>query len=68
MSLSIRPLIKKIVANCASCNTQRELAFWDSNSAGRICVECEPFLEAAEIALMVAKCGHPGDALVFRNP
>jgi hypothetical protein len=35
---------------------------------GRICKDCEPFLEAAEIALVAAKCGHPSDTLVFRNP
>jgi hypothetical protein len=34
----------------------------------RICEDCEPFLEAAEIALVAAKCGHPADTLVFRNP
>jgi len=68
MSLSIRPLFEKVVAECALCNTQRELAFWDSNLGGRICEECEPFLEAAEIALVVAKCSHPADTLVFRNP
>lgn len=68
MSLSIRSLVRKTVANCALCNTLRELAFWDSNLGGRICEECEPFLETAETALMVAKCGHPGDTLVFRNP
>jgi hypothetical protein len=50
------------------CNTQRELSSWDSNLASRICEDCEPFLEAAEIALMAAKCGHPSDMLVFRNP
>ena len=68
MSLSIRPLIRKTVAKCVMCNTHRELAFWDSNLGGRICEECEPFLEVAEIALVVAKCSHPDDTLVFRNP
>jgi hypothetical protein len=68
MSLSIRPLLKKVVAECALCNTQRELASWDANLGDRICEECEPFLEAAEIALVVAKCSHPGDPLIFRNP
>jgi len=68
MSLSIRPLIKKALGRCALCKTQRELLFWDSNLGGRICKDCEPFLEAAEIALVAAKCGHPSDTLVFRNP
>jgi hypothetical protein len=68
MSLSVRPLIRKIVAECALCNIHRELAFWDSNLGGRICEDCEPFLDTAEIALVVARCGHPGDTLVFRNP
>ena len=68
MSLSIRPLVKKALGECGLCNTQRELSSWDSNLASRICEDCEPFLEAAEIALMAAKCGHPSDMLVFRNP
>jgi len=68
MSLSIRSLVKKAVGECALCNVQRELASWDSNLGGRICEDCEPFLEAAEIALVAAKCGHPADTLVFRNP
>jgi hypothetical protein len=29
---------------------------------------CKPFLEAAEIGLVAAKCGHPSDTLVFLNP
>jgi hypothetical protein len=68
MSLSIRPLVKKALAECALCKTQRDLAFWDSNLGGRVCEECAPLLEAAEIALVVAKCSHPGDTLIFRNP
>jgi len=68
MSLSIRSLVKKTVGECALCNVQRELASWDSNLGRRICEDCEPFLEAAEIALVAAKCGHPADTLVFRNP
>ncbi len=57
MSLSIRPLLKKAFGECALCKTQRELSSWDSNLAGRICEDCEPFLGAAEIALVAAKCG-----------
>jgi hypothetical protein len=36
--------------------------------AGRICENCEPFLEAAEIGLVAAKFDHPSDTLVFLNP
>ena len=68
MSLSIRPLLKKALGECALCNTQQELSSWDSNLAGRICENCEPFLEAAEIGLVAAKFGHPSDTLVFLNP
>ena len=33
---------------------------WDSNLGSRICQYCEPFLDAAEIALVEVKCGtHP---------
>ena len=45
-----------------------ELSSWHSNFGGRICEEREPFLEAAEVALVAAKCGHPAETLVFRNP
>ena len=68
MSLAIRPLPKRVLGECALCNTQRELSSWDSNLGGRICEDCEPFLEAAEVALVAAKCGHAADTLVFRNP
>ena len=68
MSLSIRRLLKKASGHCALCHTQRELSSWDSNLGGRICEDCEVFLEAAEFALVAAKCGHPPDTLVFRNP
>jgi len=68
MSLAIRPLLKKVLGKCGLCNTQQELSLWDSNLGGRICLGCEPFLRAAEILLMAAKCGHPSDTLVFRNP
>jgi GNAT superfamily N-acetyltransferase len=33
-------------------NVQRELSSWESNLGRRICENCEPFLEAAEIALV----------------
>jgi hypothetical protein len=65
MSLSIRPLPKKALGECALCKTQRELSSWDSNLGGRICENCEPFLEAAEVALVAAKCGHPSDTRSF---
>ena len=68
MSLAIRPLLTKTRGECALCKSQRELSSWDSNLAGRICEDCKPFLEAAEVALVAAKCGHPSDQLVFRNP
>jgi hypothetical protein len=48
-------------------NVQRELSSWDSNLGRRNCENCEPFLEAAEIALVAAECGHPAGALVFRD-
>ena len=68
MSLSIRPLRKKDLGQCALCNTERELSSWDANLGARVCQDCVPFLEAGEIALVAAKCGHPPDALVFQNP
>ena len=68
LSLSIRPLPKKALGECAVCNAQRGPSFWDSNLGGRICEDCEPVLRAAEIALVAAKCGHPAETLVFRNP
>jgi hypothetical protein len=64
MSLSIRPLLKKKFGECALCNTQRKLWFWDSNLGHRIGEDCEPFLEAAEFALLAAKCGRSSKALV----
>ena len=68
MSLSIRPLSKRVLGECALCNTQRELSCWDSSLGSRICQDCEPFLEAAEVALVVANCDHPDYTLVFRDP
>ena len=68
VSVSIRALPKKAIGECRLCTTQGELLFWDADLSGRICQECEPFLEGAETALVAAKCGHPTDFLVFRNP
>lgn len=68
MSLAIRPLLKKALGKCGLCNTQQELSFWDSNLCDRICDDCEPFLGEAENALVAAKCSHPSDTLIFRNP
>ena len=58
-------LPKKVIGLCAS---QESLLFWDADLAARICQKCEPFLAAAETALLTAKYGHPSDFLVFRNP
>jgi hypothetical protein len=68
MSLAIRPLLNKALGECGLWNTQQELSFWDSNLCSRICENCESFLEAGEIALVAAKCSHPSDMLIFRNP
>ena len=68
MSVSIRALPRKRAGKCGVCTAYRELAFWDADLAGRICQDCEPVLEGAEIALVAAKCGHPSEALVFHNP
>jgi hypothetical protein len=68
MSVSIGTLPNKAIDKCRLCPKQGELPFWDADLAGRICQECEPFLEAAEKALIAAKCGHPTDFLVFHNP
>jgi len=68
MSVSIRVLPRKRAGKCGLCTAYRELAFWDADLAGRICQDCEPVLEGAEIALVAAKCGHPSETLVFHNP
>jgi hypothetical protein len=68
MSLAIRPLAIAVLGECKLCATQRELSSWDSNLGGRICLECEPFLESAEIVLVANGCAHPDDTLIFRNP
>ena len=54
MSVSIRVLLKKSAGKCGLCTAYRELAFWDADLAGRICEDCEPVLEGAEIALVAA--------------
>jgi hypothetical protein len=68
MSLSIRPLPKPALGECALCKIRGELTLWDSNLGGRICQDCEPFLDAAEKILVALKCGHPDEFLVRRNP
>jgi len=68
MSVSIRLLPKQTAGECRLCNTRQELQFWDADLAGPICQDCEPFLGAAEVALIASKFGHPSDFLVFRNP
>ena len=68
MSLAIRRLLKEAIGQCALCKNQGELLFWDSNLGGRICQDCVPFLDAAEIELVAAKRGHPDDILVYRDP
>ena len=68
MRLAIRPLPIAVSGECKLCATQQKLSAWDSNLGGRICQECEPFLEAAEGVLVSNGCAHPSDNLVFRNP
>jgi hypothetical protein len=68
MSFAIRPLIKKISGKCQLCQSEVELVYLDSILVGRVCQDCEPFLGAAEIALLAAEFCHPPDKLVYRNP
>jgi hypothetical protein len=68
MSLAIRPLPKTALGRCSLCDADAELYAWDSILGGRICRECEPYLDAAEVALVASKLGHPQDALVLRDP
>jgi hypothetical protein len=68
MSLAIRGLPMAVRGVCALCKTEQELSSWDSNLGGRVCRDCEPFLDAAENALVAAKYGHPCDTLVLSNP
>ena len=51
MSLAIRALPMAVRGVCALCKTEQDLSSWDSNLGGRVCPECEPFLDAAENAL-----------------
>jgi hypothetical protein len=68
MSFAIRPLIKRISGECQLCRSQVELVYLDSILAGRVCQDCEPFLGAAEAALVAADFWHPYDSLVYQNP
>jgi hypothetical protein len=68
MSFAIRPLLKRKSGECRLCQSHAELHFWDSDLAGRVCEDCEPFLGAAEKALVAADFWHPSESLVFRNP
>lgn len=68
MSFAIRPLKKRISGGCQLCKSEAELVYWDSDLAGRLCQECEPFLRSAEAALVAADCWHPSDALIFHDP
>ena len=68
MGLAIRPLAIAAPGECKLCVKLQELLFWDSNLGGRICGECKPFLEAAEVVLVANGCAHPADTLIFRNP
>jgi hypothetical protein len=68
MSFAIRPLIKRTSGNCQLCQSQAELVYLDSILGGRVCVDCEPFLGAAETALVDAEFWHPPDSLIHRNP
>jgi uncharacterized protein (DUF2252 family) len=45
MSLAIRALPMAVRGVCALCKTEQDLSSWDSNLGGRICRDCEPFLE-----------------------
>lgn len=70
MSFAIKPLIKKISGKSQLCQSQPELVYLDSILAGCVCQDCEPFLAAAETALVAAEFWHPYDSLVavIRRP
>jgi hypothetical protein len=68
MSFAIRPLMKRKLGKCRLCESQVELLYLDSVLGGGVCQDCEPFLEAAETALVAADYWHPPDWLVLRNP
>ena len=68
MSFAIRPLTRKTTGECRLCQCQVDLRYLDLDLGGRVCEGCEPFLEAAETALVAANFWHPTDSLVFYNP
>jgi hypothetical protein len=68
MSFAIKPLTKKTSGECRLCQGQVELRYLDLDLGGRICEDCQPFLESAETALVAANCWHPIDSLVLHNP
>ena len=68
MSLAIRPLSKTALGRCSLCDAASELYAWDSNLGGRICRECEPYLDAAELALVASKLSHSPDTLDSVTP
>lgn len=68
MSFAIRPLTRKTSGKCRLCQSQADLSYLDLSLGGCVCDDCEPFLGAAEVALVAADYWHPSDALVFRNP
>jgi hypothetical protein len=68
MSFAIRPLAKKTSGKCRLCQIPADLLYLDSDLGGHVCRDCEPFLGAAEVALVAADCWHPTEALVFRDP
>ena len=59
MSFAIKPLTKKTSGECRLCQGQVELRYLDLDLGGRICEDCQPFLESAETALVAANCWHP---------
>jgi hypothetical protein len=68
MSFAIRPLTRKTSGECRLCQNQRDLPYLDLSLGGRVCEDCEPFLGAAEVALVAADYWHPSEGLVLRNP
>jgi hypothetical protein len=62
------PLTKKTSGECRLCQAQVDLRYLDLDLGGRICEDCQPFLESAETALVAANCWHPTDTLVLHNP
>ncbi len=68
MSFAIRPLTRKTSGKCQLCQSQADLPYLDLSLGGCVCEDCEPFLGAAEIALVAANCWLPTEALVFSNP